>query len=636
MASDYDVVYDRVEKQLGKHKEKILKELPYNPQVLKTAFQEVRRESGTFSTWGDVFRGDPSLQTRFLHEANQFARNRRKEDWRIHSMTDALKILGQRRTVEILEKSLADDILEKFKNIDYKEYELIWHECYFMAAIGKSLAPGFNISEHEAYSLCLLANIGHIVLAQIFGAKYLYAIIKNEQRLLNSDFNVIKTEREEFLGITHTDVGYWFLTFLGIGSEFATAAYRHEFPDPDQLKSVRHQLVVYANQISSYLTREYLTEHLVTDVLEETVIDELELKNNKLRLTQIKRLQTRFGFSREEAAMLLNQAKLEVIQLTQSRTNSQNSVLKQSDYIKALDELGNSKNEILDKMLSTLDLSVTKYLPYPLAIDYARLQDRKERQLNDGLEIPSIATSIAENYTTIMNCTILAYLYHTRRESLINELLLRTDIPSFYLSMGGGVSMAQKLFKKFVSDMKPDKIPRIIRHFMENIDLIFRICGVRAQTKNTSTIVDLSNLIKDIHILLRDFALQQSEFLAVTDIEYVETPEKNEYYRCEYISWSGTESLEARSRMSFKSPKGFPKGTQMLILREAGDQKANFRLPKFMIFKSDANTLRNYFFCAKQILIHQKAGKITVNMKPFNADHKLTNQKLAFELPETE
>lgn len=551
-------------------------------------------------------------------------------------MTDAIKILGQRRTVEILEKSLADDLLDKFRKIDYKEYELIWHECYYMAAIGKSIAPCFNVSEHEAYSLCLLANIGHIVLAQIFGTRYLYAIIKNEQRLLNSEFNVIKTEREEFLGITHSDVGYWFLTFLGIGSEFATSAYRHELPDPDQLKSIRHQLVVHANQISAYLTREYLTEHLVTDIISEDVIDELESNNNKLRLSLLKRLQSKFGFTREQATMILNQAKFDVAHLTHSGRASNNSVLKQGDYIKALDELGDSKNEILDKMLSTLDLSVTKYLPYPLAIDYARLQDRETRKLNDGLEIPAIATSIAENYTTIMNCTILAYLYHHKRDELVSELLRKIENKSsFFVSMGGGVGTIQKIFKILASDIPREKLPKIIRHFLDNTELVYRICGVRAQTKNTSTIVDLSNLIKDIHSLLRDFALQQSEFLAVTDIEYVETTDKKEFYRCEYISWSGTESLEARPRMSFKSPKGFPKGTQMLILRETGDSKANFRLPKFMVFKSDSNTLRNYFFCAKQIFIHPKAEKITVHMEPFSADIKVNERKFSFDLPES-
>jgi len=638
MSSTYDFVYDRVDKKLGKYRAQLLNQLPYNPQVLKNAFQEIQRDSGTFQSWGEVFRGDPSLQTRFLYEANLFVKSRRKEDWRIHSMVDAVKILGQKRTVEILEKALADELLENFKKIDYKEYELIWHECHYMAAIGRNLAPFFNISEPEGYSLCLLANIGHIILAQIFETKYLYAIIKNEQRLLNANFNMIDTERQEFDGITHSDVGYWFMTFLGMGSEFATAAYRHELPDPEQLKSIRHQLVVYANQISNVLTRQYLIEHLITDVVDDSVVEELEINNNKQRLSTIKRLQSKFGYTRESAAALLDKAKLDVLRLTDSKVTSQNSILKQGDYVKALEDLANSRNEILDKMLSTLDLSITKYLPYPLAVDYARLLERSERGIKDGLEILALITSIAENYTTILNCTTLAYLQQIRPEALLDELMQTSNDKksAFFLSMGGGVGMTQKIFKKVASEIPEEKLPRLIRHFISNTDLIYRICESRAKTKNTSAIVDLKNLVDNIHSLLRDFALQQSEYLAVTDLEFIETPEKQEFYRCEYISWSGTESMEARSRSNFRSPKGFPKGSQMLILREFGDRKANYRLPKFLVFRSDLITLRNYFFSAKQIFIHSKANKITISMEPFNADSAAKNRKYTFDLPETE
>lgn len=638
MPDNDDIIYQRVERYLGKYKHQLLNELPYNPQVLRTALIELRSNTGDFRSWGEVFRGDPSLQTRFLYEAQMYAQMRNKNEWRIDSMVNAVQVLGQRRTVEILEKALSDDLLEKFKRIDYREYELIWYECYYMAAIGRNLAHFFSISEYEAYSLCLLANIGHIILSQIFGARYLYAIVKNEQRLLNSTFNMLQTEREEFEGITHSDVGYWFLTFLGIGSEFANSAYRHELPDPDQLKSRRLQLVAYSHKISACLTKAYMIKHIAADVYEDRVIEELETNNTKQRFETIRLLQNKFGSDRNNANSILEKAEFEVQRIRQSSLTNDKSILEQRDYIQAINEIQEMRSEILDQMLSSLDLSITKYLPYPLAVDFSRLQDTAAHERPNGyLEIPSIATSIAENYTSIMNCTLLGYLYNHKKEQLISEILKQANNKnSYFLSMGGGVNFAKKIFDNLSTDIPPEKLPKIVGHYFRNTELIFRICEIRARTKNTSNRIDVIELIRDIENLLRDFALQQSEFFAVTDIELKETSDKQEYYRCEYISWSGTESLEARARRYVKSPRGLPKGSQMLILRENGENRPPFRIPKFLLFKPDSRTLRNYFFCAKQIFLHPRANKITVQMQPFNADINATNQQFSFDLPESD
>lgn len=618
MVETYEHVYDRVEKLLGKHKNQILQQLPFNPRVLVRAFEEIKQGDGNFNSWGKIFEGDPGLQTRFLYEANLVIKEKRKDQWKIRSMNDAISVLGQRRTVVILEKALADDVLEKFKRLDYREYDLIWHECYYMATIGRRLAPHFDIAEHEGYALCLLANIGHIVMAQVYDYQYLHDIIRNEERIRNHEYNILHAERAEYNGITHADVGYWFLRTLGIDIEFATAAYRHEFPEPSTLKSNRHQLVAYANKLSAYFTRSYLIEKILSATYSD---EEIERENEKLlplRKKTINMLREQFGLSWEKANQFLRRVELDVEHLLSNRKSSERSILSQSDYISALEELGESKNEVLDKMLSSLDLSIAKYLPYPLAIDYFRLQENQANRKFQALEIPTLVTSIVQNYTTLMSSIILAFLYRQRPDQLLEELLKLKE-PHFYLSMGKAVNICTELFSTIAGNFPADKIPDVIHHFLRLKNKIYELCRLRAEAKNISNIVELSRAIELTNEILKDYALQQPDILAVTDIEYFEASEgKNELFRIGYISWNGTESLEARHHQYFRSPKGLPKGSQMLILRERG--KNIYRLPKFLTFRADPVTLRSHFYHANSITLQRNAGRCTVFMQPYNSE----------------
>ncbi|RME92731.1 MAG: HDOD domain-containing protein [Candidatus Hydrogenedentota bacterium] len=634
--SRYDEVYEKVDRKIGKYKQDLLDQLPFNPLVLSKAFEEIQKGHANFKEWADLFEGDPGLQTRFFYEANALVKKRRKDEWTIKSLQEAMSVLGQFKTISVLEKVSSESVLESFKRLPWKEYDILYNESLYMAEMSRWLAPYYDVPEMSAYALGLLANIGHFVMAQLFKDQYLDGIVKNEDRVINGKFNLLESEREGFQGMTHTEVGYWFMKGLGFSNDFPIAAYWHENPKPDLLKSPKNQLVAVSNYVISYYVKEMLHNKLVVDTLEDDIVEQSEERVNDLKKEVKRYLVNKFGMKSNVVNQVLDNIKAEVLTHIKRRKEATDSLFEYRQYAAALHEIGENAEEVINTLLSSIDKSVAQFLPYPIAIDYMRLSEvQKNNFPNDALKIPAIATSILQNYTTIMHCTILGFLLYLDKQALIDYFLTRVKDSYLYMGMGKAVNTFTTMYEH-ITRQKPHelryRLTIIENHYLKLRNQVYEACQIRAESKNMSSIHKVQRLIEIIDELLKDFALQEVEYIAVTDLDYFEELEaKNKPFRIGYVSWNGDRSLEARPRSIFYYPKGLPSGKQMLLLRDK-KHKTMYRIPQFLIYRKPEDSLQSYYYHAENISILKNTKTITVFLKAYNAPEHIEKKKISFSL----
>lgn len=196
--------------------------LPTLPAAAVKVLQLVQDPDVDVQTLGKVIELDPALAARLVRLANSSLFGLTRE---ISSVRQALVILGL-RTVKLaaLSFTLLDSLDPSTKN---RAMAHCWRQILTNAMACRLLGPLFQIDPEEAFLAGLMQDLGMLVCAPSFGAKYLGIVEKSRDE--NAP-DLLELEREAF-GFTHTDLSVELMDHWRLPTRLAAAIKEHESVD---------------------------------------------------------------------------------------------------------------------------------------------------------------------------------------------------------------------------------------------------------------------------------------------------------------------------------------------------------------------------------------------------------------------
>jgi HD-like signal output (HDOD) protein/GGDEF domain-containing protein len=196
--------------------------LPTLPVAAMKVLELVQDPDVDVQSLGKVIEYDPALAARLVRLSNSSLFGLSRE---ISSVRQALVILGL-RTVKLA--ALSFTLLDSFVAKDGKSsLSQCWRQIITNAMASRLLAPLFKVDPEEAFLAGLMQDIGMLICAQAFGAKYLHIV---EQAKDEANPDLMQFEREAF-GFSHTDASVQLLEHWRLPSRITEAVRDHEETD---------------------------------------------------------------------------------------------------------------------------------------------------------------------------------------------------------------------------------------------------------------------------------------------------------------------------------------------------------------------------------------------------------------------
>lgn len=612
MALDTQAIYEKTEEWAGPRRKEINEVLPFNPVLANSALTELleKKEQLNWEQTAKLFEADPGLHTNFLRDANAIVKGK-KRDREIRNLPDAISLLGNRTTIDILQDNLTNDIIEQFRKLPFKELEFVWQESWFLAEAARMLAPYFDVPEKKAYSHGLTANIGLLLLITLYREKYFLKI----DGFLTDKVDLEPGERvyleEQNFGVRHDHLGFWLLKNLGLRQDFCLGPLWHEIVSPSTASSPEGTLLAISNQIGKYLCAPAVLDYRYSQDIPEDIEDKFTLKRNQKRRAIRNYLENNYAVSRETTKRLLDKIDHRVKGIKET-IHGKVEVLTQTDYLQALTEVQEKAEEAMREFLRRMESEYVENLPHPLAIRFATLAHRKIGALEFNMEM----TYILGNLISILTSTLLAWCRYRLgpekfRSVFIQGQNARKIKGSFYTDMGQGVGVARFFIQETMKLTPNISPPPLIGFYINNFDKFFSLCRVRGSGKSKD--VAPLKYLERMQQLLIDFSKINANYLAITDNDYDEEKDKNIFFT---INWEGTQALESRREARHLSQKGLGRGT--VILRSQSPETPFLRLREFATYHKCTDCGKSHFYVAKQVSLDPRC-KIRISLAPTSA-----------------
>lgn len=171
--------------------------LPTPPAIALRILEAVRDESTSFSEVARIIASDPALTARILKVANS---SFYRLTFPVDSIEKAITVLGSEALKNI---ALSFIIVRSFKprGEDVFDFELFWKRAVTAAVAGKVLAERLRMKSDDAFVLCLLQDIGILLLFLSRPEEYRRVLVERKRE------EPLEEVERRILGLDHKEVG---------------------------------------------------------------------------------------------------------------------------------------------------------------------------------------------------------------------------------------------------------------------------------------------------------------------------------------------------------------------------------------------------------------------------------------------
>jgi len=224
--------------------------IPACPAVLMQLMDELKSTHTNSKKIADLVYQDAGISSIVIRMANSpFFTN----GHRIHSMSDAVKMLG----FDSLTNLVREALLQNAINTNNASLERFWDNSRYTAIAGKRLAAIVGKAHPDtAYTFGLFHDCGIPLLA------HRYPEYKNVLREANRNTERVFTDiEEETLGTSHAAIGYFLARAWGLSDAITQGIlYHHDYAqleDPRNINSEMHHLIAI-NVMAEYAASTHL------------------------------------------------------------------------------------------------------------------------------------------------------------------------------------------------------------------------------------------------------------------------------------------------------------------------------------------------------------------------------------------
>lgn len=171
--------------------------LPTPPAIAIRILEAVRDDSTSFSELARIIASDPALTARILKVANS---SFYRLSYQVDSIEKAIAVLGSEALKNI---ALSFIIVRSFKaqGEDIFDFELFWKRAVTAAVAGQMLAGRLRMKSDDAFVLCLLQDIGIVLLFLTRPDEYRKVLIERKRE------EPLEEVEKRMLGVDHQMVG---------------------------------------------------------------------------------------------------------------------------------------------------------------------------------------------------------------------------------------------------------------------------------------------------------------------------------------------------------------------------------------------------------------------------------------------
>ena len=194
--------------------------IPSPPEVLLRLMRTLDDDNATVSDVAALVGQDPNLTSRILAVANSAALNRGQ---RLDTLDACLMALGMRLVRTLATCISIQSVFEKDTVLSAVEVADFWGNSLLVAEFARDIAEQIDFEQpSHAYLVGLLHNVGELILSQVLGESYqsFIASFHHHPQLVN--------EEQVMFGVTHAEVGAWFVAQWNLDSTWAdSVAFHH-------------------------------------------------------------------------------------------------------------------------------------------------------------------------------------------------------------------------------------------------------------------------------------------------------------------------------------------------------------------------------------------------------------------------
>lgn len=424
----------------------IVRLLPFNPVVAKKAFDELLfpEKAGNWKEISNLFATDPGLMSKFYEESRRLLKLKNKPNRTIRNIEDAVALLGIRTVVEVLERAMSDEIIEKMSKVPYVEMQLIWKESWGTGYAAELLAPHWKLDSSKALHIGLLADIGMLILSQLFKIDYFLkadAMFQEKAEDIYESSGSLRAylEKKHF-GISHPELGCWLLHYFGLNEDYAKAVLFHEEEDVE----AREERYPFLINTSRRIARLVLMDDKFKKFYDGKNTLEIEhnfaTANLRTKYTIYSLLDNHLGLVQKEADKVITDVAYRIKKHSENISGNI-SLLMEKDFLDALSSISANRDKAIRKLASLLDTEIGSRLPQPAAALYKKIANPKA----GAMEYPTMITNILSMFIRILSSIslcLLLYSYGQRRDKFaaaVKKLFEGKGNGKIFLDMGGGM-----------------------------------------------------------------------------------------------------------------------------------------------------------------------------------------------------
>lgn len=658
--------------------DEIVRLLPFNPVVAKKAFDELLfpEKAGNWKEISNLFATDPGLMSKFYEESRRLLKLKNKSNRTIRNIEDGVALLGIRTVVEVLERAMSDEIIEKMSKVPYVEMQLIWKESWGTGYAAELLAPHWKLDSSKALHIGLLADIGMLILSQLFKIDYFLKADamfqeKAEDIYESSGSLRVHLEKKHF-GISHPELGCWLLHYFGLNEDYAKAVLFHEEEDVE----ARDERYPFLINTSRRIARLVLMDDKFKKFYDGKNTLEIEhnfaTTNLRTKYTIYNLLDNHLGLVQKEADKIITDVAYRIKKHSENISGNI-SLLMEKDFLDALSSISANRDKAIRKLASLLDSEIGSRLPQPVAALYKKIANPKA----GAMEYPTMITNILSMFIRVLSSVSLClflYSFGQRRDKFaaaVKKLFERKGNGKIFLDMGGGMEASLLLCRAAAvrlgspaggagdggAETAPPgdgggsggtggaagsggshppagrptagggpategspAIDQFVRFVTESADDVFRICRIRKELK-TGRSNDVQFLIRKLSSVLKSYSSLRSDIYAVTGLEYI-SEDPNTPFRIDLINWNDIMPVELRDPLQVKRARPMSSGEQGVFFYTQRSKQFQI-LPDFLIFKKCPQCKKRHFYIADSLRLQDTTvdGGVSVRMVPVSEDH---------------
>jgi putative nucleotidyltransferase with HDIG domain len=215
--------------------------LPTLPAILERVREAVAHPLSSAGDVARVISTDPAIASKLLQVANSAAYGVSRK---ISDIKEAIAWLGLRETYQVALSIRAIEMFPESEKFDYERFRGHSLQC---AAAANVLARRCGAGDKSGiFAAGLLHDIGKLVLVEVMAERYARIVAHVEER----GHDIVAVE-EEYLGVSHAEIGYLLADHWQFPPEMTQAIRFHHKPELSGPELVFTTIIAFADKISN-------------------------------------------------------------------------------------------------------------------------------------------------------------------------------------------------------------------------------------------------------------------------------------------------------------------------------------------------------------------------------------------------